>query len=113
MMNQMPLDVYLQLYLADKNYVIQDSLFTTNQTYFVKSSTVTASGDLQTAGTTSSQLDLSTAKLNKLFSSNYLIVRSKLNTTKDANGSLLNVKFKSTYKLKLSVGLNAKLNLTK
>ncbi len=111
--NQMPLDVYLQLYLADKNYVIQDSLFTTNQTYFVKSSTVTASGDLQTAGTTSSQLDLSTAKLNKLFSSNYLIVRSKLNTTKDANGSLLNVKFKSTYKLKLSVGLNAKLNLTK
>ncbi len=110
--NQLPLDAYLQLYLTDKNYGILDSLFTTNQTYFVKSSTVTASGDLQTAGTSSSQVDISTAKLNKLFSSSYLIIRSKLNTAKDANGSLLNVKFKSTYKLKLSVGLNAKLNLT-
>lgn len=110
--NQLPLDAYIQLYLTDKNYVILDSLLTTNQTYFVKGSTVAGSGDLQTAGTSDSMLDLSQTKINKLFTSSYLIIKAKLNTSKDTNGSLLNVKFKASYTLDLKVGLYAQLNLT-
>ena len=73
---------------------------------------MTSAGDLSKAGTADLVLDLSADKLNKLFSSSHLIIRSKLNTTKDANGVLLNVKFKSTYKLKMNVGLMAKLNVS-
>ena len=110
--NEMPLDANIQLYLADKNYHILDSIFASNQTYLIKASTVTGGGDLAKAGTADLLLDLSADKLNKLFSSNHLIIKSKLNTTKDANGVLLNVKFKSTYKLKMKVGLMAKLNIS-
>jgi hypothetical protein len=110
--NQMPLDAYVQLYLADKSYHIMDSLFTSNQTYFVRASSVTAAGDLDKATTTDLSLSLSPEKLDKVFGSAYLIIRSRLNTTKDANGSLLNVKFKSSYTLKLNIGLLAKLSIT-
>ena len=110
--NEMPLDANIQLYLADKDYHILDSIFASNQTYLVRASSVTSAGDLAKAGTSNLELDLSADKLNKLFSSRHLIMRSKLNTTKDANGVLLNVKFKSTYKLKMNLGLKAKLNLS-
>jgi len=111
-LNQLPLDAYLQIFFADKNYKILDSLLSTNQTYLVKGSSVSGSGDLLTATTTASSVELNTTKVNKLFSSSYLIVKSRLNTVKDANGLALNVKFKSDYKLKLNVGLNAKMKLT-
>ncbi len=109
--NELPLDANIQLYLMDKNYVILDSIFTSNQTYLVKASTVTSAGDLQTAGTTDLKLDLAGDKVNKLFSASYVLVRSKLNTTKDASGTLLNVKFKTAYKLKINIGLLAKLTI--
>jgi hypothetical protein len=110
--NELPLDAYMQLYLADKNYQIIDSVFNTNQTYLVKGSTVSNTGDLQTANTTNLKLDLSIDKINRLFSAKFLIVRSRMNTSKDSNGVLLNVKFKASYKLKMSVGLLAKLKIT-
>ena len=110
--NEMPLDANIQLYLTDKNYHILDSIFASNQTYIIKASSVTTTGDLAKAGTSNLELDLSADKVNKLFSAKHLIMRSKLNTTKDANGVLLNVKFKSAYKLKMNVGLMARLNLS-
>lgn len=110
--NQMPLDANIQLYFADKNYVILDSLLSNNQTYLVKGSSVSGTGDLMTASTSDSKIDLNTSRINKLFSSSYLIIKARLNTVKDANGTALNVKFKSDYKLKLNVGLNAKMKIT-
>ena len=110
--NEMPLDANIQLFLADKNYIILDSLFTGNQTSIIKGSSVTGAGELQTAGTADQKLDLSSDKINKLFSSSYLIIRCRLNTSKDKDGVSLNVKFKSSYKLKINVGLFAKMNIT-
>lgn len=110
--NEMPLDANVQLYLADDRYQILDSVFTNDQTYLVKASTVTNSGELQAPGSADLKLDLTIDKINKLFSSSYIIVRSRLNTSRDANGVFLNVKFKSDYKLRLDVGLLAKLKIT-
>lgn len=110
--NELPLDAYIQMYLADKNYTILDSLLTTNQLYLVKASSVTGAGELQTPGTSDQKLDLATEKINKLFSSSHILIRSRLNTAKDPSGNLLNVKFKASYKLKLNVGILATLNIT-
>jgi hypothetical protein len=110
--NELPLDAYVQLYLADENYHIVDSVFTPNQTYVVKGSSVSSSGDLLTANATNLKLELSIDKINKLFSAKYLIIRSKMNTSKDSNGVLLNVKFKASYRLKMNVGILAKLKIT-
>jgi hypothetical protein len=110
--NELPLDAYVQLYLADEDRKIIDSVFTTNQTYVVKGSTVSSSGELKAANSTNLKLNLTIDKISRLFSAKYLIIRSKLNTSKDANGALLNVKFKASYKLKMNVGLLAKMKIT-
>ncbi len=110
--NEIPLDVNMQLYLTDKNYKVIDSLFTTNQTLWVKASSVTGLGELASAGVSDQKFDLVTDKINKLFTSSYIIVKSRLNTPKDISGTPLNVKFKSSYKMKLDLGLLAKLNIT-
>ncbi len=109
--NEMPLDASIQLYFADQSYHILDSVFTSAQSYLVKASDVTIGGELLKASSTDLKVDISAEKANKLFSSSYLIIRSKMSTAKDANGTLLNVKFKSGYKLKMNVGLLAKMNI--
>ncbi len=110
--NEMPLDAYIQFYLTDANFKILDSLFTSNQTYLVKASSVTGTGELQSAGLTDVLLSLDGSKISKLFSSRHIILRSRLNTTRDSNGVPENVKFKSVYKLKLKMGLLAKLKIS-
>jgi hypothetical protein len=110
-LNEMPLDANIQLYFADKSYHILDSVFTTSQTYIVKASEVTAGGELQKASSSEVLLNLPPDKINKLFASSNLIIRSRMNTAKDANGVLLNVKFKSSYKLNINVGLLAKMSI--
>ncbi|CAN5288787.1 hypothetical protein BH09BAC3_BH09BAC3_36200 [soil metagenome] len=111
-LNQMPLDANIQIYLTDANYHVVDSIFSPNQTYLVKASAVMPSGELLSQGVNDQSINLLPEKVNKIFSSTYLILKSRFNTAKDANGDFLNVKFKSSYKLKMNVGLLAKLNIT-
>jgi hypothetical protein len=109
--NQLPLDAFVQLYIADANSRIIDSLFTTSQTAIVKASTVNAQGELVTAGVTDTEAAIPKEKLNKLFDAKKMIVRVRMNTTKDALGNQPDVKFKSSYKMKVIFGLKAKLKL--
>jgi len=109
--NELPLDAFIQLYLADDNSVIFDSLFTTAQTAIVKSSTVTANGDLQSAGVSDLEIPIAKEKLNKLFEAKNMIIKARLNTTRDANGNQPDVKFKSNYKMNVLFGLKATLKL--
>lgn len=109
--NEMPLDAYIQLYLMDQGKNIIDSVFTSNQTYLVTASTVDGNGELLKANLGDVQIDISTEKMNRVFQSKFLMIKAKMNTARDSNGGLLNVKFKSSYKLKMTVGLLTKLNI--
>jgi hypothetical protein len=109
--NQLPLDAFVQLYITDTNTIIIDSLFTTLQTAIVKSSTVNAQGELVSAGVTNTEATIPKEKLDKLFDAKKMIVRVRMNTTKDATGNQPDVKFKSTYKMNVVFGLKAKLKL--
>lgn len=109
--NEMPLDVNLQIYLADKDYQILDSVFAPNETYIVKASTVDGNGDLVSQGVSEVQFGLETASVSKLFASKYLILKAIMNTARDNGGAQLNVKFKANQKLRLNIGLLAKFNL--
>jgi hypothetical protein len=109
--NEMPLDAYVQIYLMNEAYQVQDSLFASNQTYLVKASTVNGSGDLESPGITNQELSLNPDRVTKLFSAKHLLVKAVMSTARDANGTFLNVKFRSTYRLKLHVGLRAQLKI--
>ncbi len=109
--NQLPLDAFVQLYLADDKYVIIDSLFTTAQTALVKASSVDASGKLVSPGVSDLTIDIAKAKLDKIFDAKKLIVKARMNTSKDASGNLVDVQFKSSYKMNVVFGLKVKLKL--
>lgn len=109
--NELPLDAFIQLYLTDDKSIIFDSLLTTAQTALVKSSTVTNLGDLQSAGVTNQEIPITKDKLDKIFKAKKIIVKAKLNTTKNTGGSQPDVKFKAAYKMNVNFGLKAKLKL--
>ena len=111
-LNELPLDAKIQLYMTDDKYKILDSLLTPSQTAIIKGSTVTASGDLQSPGIFDQMIQLEKAKIDKIFIAKYIIIRALMNTSKDASGSFPDVKFKSKYKMSVDLGLlvNLKIN---
>ncbi len=109
--NELPLDAKIQLYLADEKSHVIDSLFDTSQTALVKASTVTASGDLQDPGVLTDSLVLNVDKLNKLFTSKQILIKAVLNTARTSSGKTQDVKFKSKYTMKVNLGLLANVKL--
>lgn len=107
--NELPLDGKIQIYLTDEKFQIIDSLLATAQTDLVKGSTVTSSGDLQVLGIVDEEVPLEDAKINKLFIAKAIILKSQMNTSKNAAGQFPDVKFKSAYKMNVSLGLKANL----
>ncbi len=107
--NELPLDGKIQFYLTDDKFQIIDSLLATSQTDLVKGSTVTSSGDLQAMGIVDEEVLLEDAKINKLFIAKSIIIKSQMNTSKDSASQFSDVKFKSAYKMNVSLGLKANL----
>lgn len=109
--NELPLDAYIQIYLLDSEFQVLDSVFASNQTHLVKASIVDASGDLQHAGITNLLIPMNPDRLSQLFVADKLLVKAVMSTAKDQNDVALNVKFRSSYRLKLNMGLLATLNI--
>ncbi len=109
--NELPLDARVQFYMTDDKYRIIDSLLLTSQTGLVKGSTVTQSGELQSPGLSDQLIQLEKSKVDKIFTAKYIIIRAAMNTSKDANGALPDVKFKSKYKMSIDLGLLANLKV--
>jgi hypothetical protein len=108
--NELPLDATIQLYLTDDQYTVMDSLLEPGQTSLIKGSSVTASGDLETAGVLNDVIVLNADKLNKIFGSKNIIIKAILNSSKDPSGISQDVKFKSKYALIVNMGLLTELN---
>jgi len=110
--NQLPLDATIQFILADSKYHFIDSLLTASQSRIVVGSTVDSNGDLQSPGVVDTSYPLVNSQISKIFKAKKIIVRSKLNTSKNSSGSPVDVKFKSQYKIKLNLGLRVTFKLS-
>jgi len=110
--NQLPLDATMQFFLFDSKYHLIDSLLTPTQTKIVTGSTVDSNGELTSPGIVDTSYPLRNDKISKIFKAKKLIVRSKLNTSKNSSGSPVDVKFKSQYKIKLNLGLRVTFKLS-
>ena len=109
--NQLPLDAFIQLYLTNDFAIITDSLFTTAQTNIVRASTVNSNGDLLKADPYTTEIDVPKLKLDKIFAAKNIIVKARMNTTRETSGNQPDVKFKSSYKMSVDIGLKVKLKL--
>jgi spore germination protein GerM len=106
--NELPLDGILQLYLLDENDVLVDAILPTDQTHLLVGSTVTADGSLQSAGTFDEFISLDKTKLNKLFSAKKMVIAITLNTSRNASGNPVDVKFTTNLRMDVKIGLKAK-----
>jgi hypothetical protein len=109
--NQLPVDAYMQMYFADDNYNLLDSVFASGKTALIKASTVNVNGELVEKGVSDVKIDLSKEKLSRVFDAKKLIFKLSVNTTKENDGSQRPVQFKSKYKIDLKMSLEAKLKL--
>jgi len=110
--NELPLDANMQFILTDDKYVFIDSLLTASQTGLVKGSTVDSNGEFQTAGLVDKSIALDKDKLTKIFKAKKIIVRAKMNTSKNSGGTPVDVKFKTQYKINVKFGLRTTLKLS-
>lgn len=111
--NELPLDATIQIYLADDKSLVTDSIFTTSQTAIVVGSKVNAIGELLSSGVYDNEIPLNQDKINKLLNAKKLIVKSVMKTVRNASGSPIDVKFKSTYKMDINIGLNTVLKINR
>jgi len=110
--NQLPLDARFQLYLADDRARIIDSIFTNQEAEdIIAPSTVTASGDLASPGVYDDEIEIPSAKVNKIFEARKLILVARMRTIKNADGTQPDVKFKASYKMNVKLGLRAELKV--
>jgi hypothetical protein len=109
--NELPLDGILQLYLLDENDVPMDAILPTDQTNLIVGSTVTAGGLLQSPGIFDEFITLDKAKLNKLFSAKKMVIAITLNTSRNASGNPVDVKFTTDLRMDVKIGLKAKAKL--
>lgn len=109
--NDLPLEGTLQFYLIDKKNHVMDSIFTTAQSALVKGSTVNAAGELVSPGVFDQEFPIEKSKIDKLFKADRLIIRSRMNTVKAANGTQPDVQFKASYKMDVKLGIRATLNV--
>lgn len=110
--NEIPLDADVQFFLTDANFNVLDALLETDQTTLIESSTVNASGELQAPGEVDLLIPIRKEKLDKIFQAKNIIIRARVNTARNGNGTQPDVKFKSEYKMNVKLGIQAKLKLT-
>jgi len=111
LINQLPLQGDVQFYLTDDNYNIIGELLPDGQTTLIKGSTVDASGELQSPGIYDNSIKLNDDEIAQIFKAKHIIVLALLSTS-EVNGNFPDVKFKSTYKLNIDVGISAKFKLS-
>ncbi|MES2627543.1 MAG: hypothetical protein V4616_01120, partial [Bacteroidota bacterium] len=101
------IDVDLQVYFLDANYVRKDSLFTGSD-QFVKSGQLDAAGKVVAAAKTVKDIVANNEKMKIISSSKYIVIRASLQT-KDARAGR-EVKIYSDYYLKVQMGVKAELS---
>jgi hypothetical protein len=109
--NELPLDASLQFILTDDRYGFIDSLLTTSQSKIIKGSNVDSKGELLSVSQVNKSILIQQDKISKIFKAKKIIIRAKLNTSKNSAGEPVDVKFKSQYKLNINVGLKTTLKL--
>lgn len=109
--NEMPIEANVQIYILDENGEVVAALFTPQQSAIIKSSMLDASGNMVSAGVYDELIEIDKTKIEHLLNANKIYVVATMNTTKDSKGTLMDVKFKSQYRLTVDLGLQAHLNV--
>lgn len=107
--NQLPVDGLIQMYFADENYLILDSISVDKGTQILIAAPVDANGNVTNKTKQVSDFVLSTDKIERIKTTKHLIIKSTLNTAD--NGSVA-ARLYEDYTLDIKLGIIAKVNLS-
>ncbi len=112
--NEFPIQAAIQIYFADENYQVVDSLFTTvDEKNIIVPSKVDASGYLISngEGKYDQLIEITGRRLTNLMDASYIILKTDMSTIKNGDSYPL-VRFKADYKMYVDMGIQTKLNLS-
>ncbi len=104
--NGFPLDINVQIDMADKDYNVIGGLFTNALT--IKSGTTT-NGKVTKSTSSTNEIDLKDSEINDLEKTKYLIIKGTLNTEGASDDK--SVKFYSTYSFGVKIGAKVQLSI--
>jgi hypothetical protein len=107
--NAIPCDLNLQVYLADENYAVVDSLFTVADQPIIKSGEIDSNGKVTKPTTKINQFIYDNKRAKKLKNVKFALLRGNVST---AGNGLTSVKFYSNYVLSLALGVQVDLKIT-
>ena len=105
--NEFPLGADVQVYFVNALNQPIDSLFDQNSSFLIRPSTVTASGDLQSANKYTLDIPFSGERFEKIMKAENIIVKGLLYTSRNPDGSQPNVKIKANQQLNIQIGVRA------
>jgi hypothetical protein len=112
LVNEFPLGGDVQFILTDENYLPLSTLLKDDQTGIIKASKVDSNGELEAAGEFEGELEIDQTKIDNLFKSKHLIVMVNLQTSRNASGNAIDVKFMEDYGLVINTKVIAALKMT-
>jgi hypothetical protein len=101
--NESPLDAYVQIYFVDNSGQVLDSLFTDRS--FLKGAPIGTDGFTVGAAEVVKEITVTQAKINRIDQAEFLVMAAVMYTS---NNGTVPVKFSSTDKLKVTVGINTR-----
>jgi len=110
LLNGFPINAYMQVYLADSNHVVLDSLLQPMQRVIAAGITGPAPDYKVTTPTRKiTEVTLDKSRLEKIFRTKYLILKAEVET---ANGGTTTVKIYSDYFIDVKIGTRTQLKVT-
>ncbi len=109
--NGLPLELDVQAYFMDSNYVILDSLFDDTNRSILSSGELDGSGKVIARTPGSSTVSLTQLQIENIWDAQNLLFKAWVETTNDAMGAARDVKFYSEYSLYFKIGAGAEVSL--
>ena len=107
--NGFPLDVEMQIYFTDENFNLLDSLFIPRQVILPAAPVNISTGYVINSSSKTTDVDLTPLKISHLSTTKKMLVRATATTINNAG---TNVKIYDYYKLNVTIGAKAKMNIT-
>ena len=109
--NEYPIDAFVQVLLLDENFRVLDSLLTGEQKYLVRAAE-TNDTEVVNPGIFDDEIALGRSQLDNLFDAAYFLIIGQLRTFTAQDGTMPDVKFFEGSSLDVKMGLRTDLNVS-
>ncbi|WP_152425261.1 hypothetical protein [Nafulsella turpanensis] len=110
--NEFPLGADVQVYFTNEHYDTFDSLFSEGPQALIPASEVTDKGELARAGSFTDDIEINNQRFERILEATHMIVKATLYTSRNADGTPVDVKIKSNQALSVELGLKTNMNVT-